>query len=247
MSAKTVRSVGRPADPALTHRIMDAGWQMFLASGIKAVSVEAIAAQAQVSKATFYKHFADKGALFEAAVLREMLQIERAQQLPRKAELAQTLEARLHQFGVGLMRFLVSPNAVNFYKSLSGELARHKPLARRFYDLGPGRTKANLTQLLSAAAQAGELTLADPEQAAEHLIGLWQGISNFELALGIHSARIRRSIPQRVDAGLQVFMAAYAPKRTETSRSGELAPAAALRKGTRSSKAEPRSQREGVR
>ena len=53
--------------------------QMVLARGVDAVSVEAVAARAGVSKATFYKHFAHKQALFEAAVLREMERIGAAQ------------------------------------------------------------------------------------------------------------------------------------------------------------------------
>ena len=64
------RAVGRPADPGLATRLLDTGWQMFLARGVDAVSVEAVAEHAGVSKATFYKHFPHKQALFEAAVLR---------------------------------------------------------------------------------------------------------------------------------------------------------------------------------
>jgi TetR/AcrR family transcriptional repressor of mexJK operon len=203
------RRVGRPAEPELVTQILDAGWQMFLERGVKAAAVEAIAAQAGVSKATFYKHFADKATLFEAAVRREMQRIEVAQQVPRGSEPDMSLEATLRQFGIGLMSFLFSPAAVDFYNALSAELARHKTLARRFYDLGPGRTRANLAALLTAAAKNGELKIVDAEEAAEHLVGLWQGISNYQLSLGIGVDSIRRSIPKRVDAGVRVFMAAY--------------------------------------
>jgi TetR/AcrR family transcriptional regulator, mexJK operon transcriptional repressor len=203
------RAVGRPADPALATRLLDTGWQMFLARGVNAVSVEAVAAKAGVSKATFYKHFAHKQALFETAVLREMERIESAQQPKDKSASAPGLEATLRQFGIGLVRFLASPPAVDFYKALAGELSRHKPLARSFYDLGPGRTLANLAALIGEAARKGELEAPDPMLAAEHLIGLWQGLSNFQLSLGIDQRRIRSTIPARVDAGLRVFMAAY--------------------------------------
>lgn len=182
---------------------------MFLAQGVEAVSVEAIAAQAGVSKASFYKHFTSKPALFEAAVLREMQRIEAAQQPPVVAGAAHNLQATLRQFGIGLMGFLVSAPAVDFYKALAGELSRHKPLARRFYELGPGRTLANLTALIADAARKGELVAPDPALAAEHLVGLWQGFSNYQLSLGIGQRAIRAGIAARVDAGLRVFMAAY--------------------------------------
>ena len=57
-------------------QILNAGWQMFLERGVEAVAVEAIAARAGVSKATFHKHFAGKATLFEAAVRRKMQGIE---------------------------------------------------------------------------------------------------------------------------------------------------------------------------
>ena len=182
---------------------------MFLVRGVDAVSVEAVAAHAGVSKATFYKHFAHKQALFEAAVLREMERIESAQQPKDHLDSTQSLEARLRQFGIGLMDFLASPPAVDFYKALAGELSRRKELSRSFYDLGPGRTLANLASLISEAVSQGELEVSDPVLAAEHLIGLWQGLSNFQLSLGIDQSRIRSTIPARVEAGVKVFLAAY--------------------------------------
>jgi TetR/AcrR family transcriptional repressor of mexJK operon len=130
--------VGRPSDPTLATNLLDAGWQMFLERGVEPVAVEAIAARAGVSKATFYKHFADKTALFEAAVLREMERIEAAQQLTSPDDTRAELADRLRRFGIGLMSFLFGQSAVDFYNALSAELARHKTLARRFYELGPG-------------------------------------------------------------------------------------------------------------
>ena len=97
-------------------QILNAGWQMFLERGVEAVAVEAIAARAGVSKATFYKHFAGKATLFEAAVRRKMQGIEVTQQSPCQSESDMNLEATLRQFGIGLMSFLFSPAAVDFYR-----------------------------------------------------------------------------------------------------------------------------------
>lgn len=207
------RRVGRPSDPALTERLVDAGWRMFLAHGVEASAVEAIAAAANVSKVTFYKHFATKAALFEAAVLREMERIEAAQRVPEREVQGEKLEVALRQFGIGLMEFLCTPTAVNFYQVLAGELAKNKKLARRFYELGPGRTKANLAKVLQVAAEKGKLDVEDAEVAAEQLIGLWQGITNYGLMLGVNRSAIRAEIPERVEAGIRVFMRAYGRSR----------------------------------
>ena len=50
---------------------LDAAWELFLERGLAALSIEAIASRAGVSKMTVYKHFSDKHALLEEAVLRE--------------------------------------------------------------------------------------------------------------------------------------------------------------------------------
>lgn len=211
---KTGRPVGRPADPRKQESIVEAGWTMFLEKGVEAVSLEAIAEKAGVSKATLYKHFSDKPALFEAGVLREMERIEAAQKLERGEPVPTgDLASSLREFGLGIMGFLFSGPAVAFYQALAGELSRHPDLARRFYAMGPGRTRANLTHLLAAAAERGDVAIDDPAEAAEHLFGLWQGFSNFQLSLGVEGKKIHRELPARVDRAVAVFMRAYAPRR----------------------------------
>ena len=171
--------------------------------------MEAVAERAGVSKATLYKLFPDKAALFEAGVAREMAMIEAAQKLSGDQPSDSDLIATLRTFGIGIMSFLVSDHAVDFYNALSGELRRHENLAQSFYAMGPGRTRSILAAILAGAAARGELKIDDPLQAAEHLFGLWQGFSNFQLSLGVESEVIRSTIKARVDRGIAVFMKAY--------------------------------------
>ena len=212
---KTGRPIGRPADPNKGETIVDASWGLFLERGVEGVSIEAIAARAGVSKVTLYKHFPDKAALFEAGVRREVERIEAAQASETGAP--EGLVPTLQRFGIGLMAFIASDAAVDFYNALSGELRRHEPLARLFYETGPGRTRASLAAIISAAADRGELCTNDPNQAAEHLFGLWQGFSNFQLSLGVESDAIRRTLETRVERGLAVFMRAYGRPSLETT------------------------------
>ena len=209
VTQKTGRAIGRPKDPQKRSAILNAGWTLFLKHGVEGASLESVAAKAGVSKATLYKYFPDKPSLFEAGVIREMELIENAQRqagIPENTELADTLK----QFGIGIMMFICSDPAVDFYNALSGELRRHEGLARRFYSMGPGRTRANLASILAGASKKGQLQIDDAEEAAEHLFGLWQGFSNFQLSLGVESKKLRKSIPERVDRAVTVFLRAYA-------------------------------------
>lgn len=204
---------GRPRNPEKRQAIIDAGWAMFLARGVGAAPIEAIAAAAGVSKVTLYSHFPDKAALFEAAMRQRMDHVESLQAPPSKPA---TLEQTLERFGIGLMTYLASREAIDFYAVLSGELTRHPDLAKRFYENGPGQTHANLTAILKAAAARGELALDDPRQAAEHLFGLWQGFSNYTMPLGIDAEAEIADIPARVRRGIGVFLKAYAaPSRRQ--------------------------------
>jgi len=205
-----VKGAGRPRDIQKAVAILDAGWALFLERGIEATPIEAIAARAGVSKVTLYSHYPNKAALFRAAVQREMERIEAAQR-PQPGGNPLPVADQLQAFGLGLMGFLTSKPAVDFYAVIAGELRRHGDLARIFYDHGPGQTRTNLAGLIAAAAHRGELLAAYPEQAAEELFGLWQGFSNFQLSLGIDADAIRASLPERVARGVALFMRAYGP------------------------------------
>jgi TetR/AcrR family transcriptional repressor of mexJK operon len=202
------RSPGRPPDLEKAERVLDAGWDLFLSHGFESVSIEAIAAAAGVSKVTVYKHYPDKTALFEATVLRATLGIEASQNL---TEATGTLRERLERFGIGLMRFLGTRPAIAFHSFLAGEMRRHPALARRFYALGPGRTIANLAEIIAAAKARGELAVDDPHLAAEMLVGAWQGLTNYRLALDIDDGDYEATLMRRVRTGVDQFLKAYAP------------------------------------
>lgn len=207
MTSTPRRRPGRPIDPVKRDALIAAAWQLFLAHGVSAVGMESVADAAGVSKVTLYRHFPDKTALLEAGVLAEMERIEAAQQQPSGGHDAVDIAERLRRFGIGILTFLATANAIAFYSTLAGELSRHPELAQRFWLAGPGRTRANLTRLIQHAADHAELDVANPQEAADHLFGLWQGFGNFQLALGIPDDR---SITHRVDRAVEVFLRAYA-------------------------------------
>ena len=212
-SSPSARPVGRPRNAEKRVAILDAGWNAFLADGVRGASLDAIAKTANVSRVTLYSHFSDKEALFEAAIRREMDRLEQSQHA-----LSSDIDLRggLIAFGQGLMDYLTSPDAVSFYSVLAGELRRHPKLATAFFELGPGVTLRNLSGIIAAATARGELNAEDPDEAAEHLIGLWQGLSNFKLALGIEVEAMKALTPRRIERAVAIFLAAYAPERDKS-------------------------------
>ena len=59
---------GRPKDLEKRQAILDAAKRLFPQHGFDGISMEAIAAEAGVSKLTIYSHYGDKDALFRATI-----------------------------------------------------------------------------------------------------------------------------------------------------------------------------------
>jgi len=215
---RVTRPPGRPRDIGKGVAILDAGWELFLERGVEATPIEAIAAKAGVSKVTLYTHYPDKAALFRAAVEREMERIEAAQQHHPSDDRIATIADQLRGFGLGIMTFLTSKPAIDFYSVVAGELRRHEDLAHAFYDLGPGRTHKNLAGLIAAATARGELSAVDPEHAAEELFGMWQGFTNFQMSLAVDINAIRHGLPERVERAVALFLRLYAKPNARRGR-----------------------------
>lgn len=202
------QSKGRRPDRDKAETLLDHGWALFLERGVQPVSMEMIAAAAGVSKVTAYKHFADKNDLFRAAVRKEMIRLERLQrQTTGSAEgpIGEVLEA----FGLGLMTYLFSNPAMDFYAALAGELRRTPELAQAFYAAGPGKTVENLKEIFRNGCRRGELSIDDLDLAADQFLGLLQGYSSFQIALGVEPVPLKDTLDRRVRAAVAIFLKAY--------------------------------------
>ena len=69
MKAIVTRSRGRPRDPATRKRILAAASQLLDEGGLSAVTMEAIAARAQVGKPTVYREWPNANAVAMSAFL----------------------------------------------------------------------------------------------------------------------------------------------------------------------------------
>lgn len=66
------------ADSDKREQILSAARRLMLLQGLRATSMEAIAAEARVAKPTLYKYFPDKNAVFEAIVAELMVALHEA-------------------------------------------------------------------------------------------------------------------------------------------------------------------------
>ncbi len=116
--------------------VLDAATALFMAQGYGAVSMDAIARAAGVSKATLYAYFSSKDQLFATIIGEACRQnIGMANFLPGGDT---DVRAALTAFAGQMLRFLLEDKALAIHRVVISESVRFPELGRAFYDNGPG-------------------------------------------------------------------------------------------------------------
>ncbi|NMY53169.1 TetR/AcrR family transcriptional regulator [Pseudomonas sp. WS 5011] len=198
---------GRPKDLAKRKAILEAAKTLFLSNGYDGSSMDAIAAEAGVSKLTVYSHFTDKEKLFAEAVkskceeqLPELL-FELDDQVP----IAQTLL----NIGRGFNLLINSRESVELHRVMVSLAAQDSTLSRMFYEAGPQRVLYGMEELLRSADQSGKLRVPDPLNAADQFFCLIKGGANFRLLIGCGEALQGNEAEAHVRDAVDVFLRAF--------------------------------------
>ncbi|MCQ2028596.1 TetR/AcrR family transcriptional regulator [Stutzerimonas zhaodongensis] len=198
---------GRPKDLAKREAILDAAQVLFLSNGYEGSSMEAIAAEAGVSKLTLYSHFKDKEALFGEAVKTTC-----ETRLPRKLfVLAEGCSIRqvLLDIGHAFQALVNSPESIGLHRVMVAMATQNPALSRMFFDAGPQRLLLDLEQLLSQAKQRGLLDMDEPMRAAEHFCSLIKGAAHFRLLIGYAALPAPGGAQEHVEDCVALFLRAY--------------------------------------
>jgi TetR/AcrR family transcriptional regulator, mexJK operon transcriptional repressor len=189
--------------------IARAALRLFLADGYERTSVDAIAAEAGVSKRTIYNRYGDKENLF-LSVLREtfaaMLATFRRMadaQLTEVTDVERELTAFIREAALTLT---TNPERFALIRLILAEAPYFPALLRA--EVGQQGMHGTLARILARLAQAGTLAVPDPAQAAQHLYALTFGlVSDRSLygAVPLSDAEVERI----VTSGVAVFLRAY--------------------------------------
>jgi TetR/AcrR family transcriptional regulator, mexJK operon transcriptional repressor len=204
-SSAVTRS-GRPKDNAKRGAIIAAAKNLFGRQAFEVVTMEAVAAQAAVSKMTVYSHFRDKETLFETIVSTTADEMIGALSAP---ECDNDLRQRLTALGLAFLGVILGSDVCAMAHTLPGTLRSNRALAVRFYAAGPGRVRSALAAIISVAAERGELTIDDADRAADDLVSLWEGNMPAKIAFGLAEPISPPEIRRRAHRGTEVFLRAY--------------------------------------
>lgn len=198
---------GRPRDPERSQRILEAARKHFYAHGLERASVDAIAAEAGVSKMTVYSNFGSKEGLFEAVVqdgtdgvIGGVAGAEALDPLlPRQALLS---------IGEQFLALTREEHTLGKFRSLYGAASAQPEACRAFFRQGPARLTTELALYLQRAHDAGSLKVKDPRLAADLFLAMFLGSDHMSglLMLKRPSARQNKAL---LTEAVRVFMAGY--------------------------------------
>lgn len=166
-----------PRQAARRERLLDAAERQFTLSGFRGATMEGLAAEAKVAKATFYAYFADKDAAFVAVCER----IAR-----RLADTADNALASHDDPRAGVIA------AVQAKQAIAWQLAHSSPHARDLFDsmsrlAGDAITASDMRKRAAFTTALSALGLADPEHATAVLLASADGLAAAATsAAGLH-------------------------------------------------------------
>ncbi len=190
------------------EQVLQSARRVFLDHGYEGASMDAIAAEAQVSKATVYAHFADKQALF-AEMVAEYCREQQAALAEIEAEHPQVREG-LERLARGMMRFLAAPNALRFGRMIIGESARFPALGQTFVESGFLALQDDIAGFLGRAAARGELDLPDPALAAELFVSMVRGPVQFQSLRALGAPPAAEALDRIAVEAARLLTTAYA-------------------------------------
>lgn len=174
---------GRPRDPAKDAAIVEAAACLFMERGFEATSMDAIAAQAGVSKATLYARYPDKDALF-----REVIRHKCESAVDPAAfafDASRSPRETLIDIGRRFLALVTSVEAVAMHRLIVAECARAPRVAELFFEVAVTKMKDRFIGWLEAENAAGRLHARDPEGAAWRFLGAVKAEAHMRASMGL--------------------------------------------------------------
>jgi TetR/AcrR family transcriptional regulator, mexJK operon transcriptional repressor len=191
-------------------QVLEGARKIFLRDGFERASVDDIAKEAGVSKATIYAYFPDKQLLFlEVARCECHRQTEAAEasvegDVPVRVALTIAAER--------ITEFLMSEFGQRMFRIVVGEGERFPGLGREFYEYGPGLIHQRLVYHLGCYVESGTLEIDDIDLAADQFAQLCKASIHEKLIFGMAQSITPEDLHRSVHGAVDMFLARYGVK-----------------------------------
>ncbi|HET9034289.1 MAG TPA: TetR/AcrR family transcriptional regulator [Dokdonella sp.] len=201
---------GRPKDLGKRAAILEAAKCLFPEHGFDGTSMDAIAAQAGVSKLTVYSHFTDKETLFTEAVREKC-----SEQMPNTlfdVDTRGSLRDQLLAIAKAFFALATSEESIALHRLLTARAGESTKLAQRFWEAGPQTLQNEFAGFLQREVDAGQLEVNDIKRASSQFFCLLKGELHARQLCGcVEATASQDEIEQHLQASVDMFMRAYAP------------------------------------
>ncbi|MBW4049824.1 MAG: TetR/AcrR family transcriptional regulator [Proteobacteria bacterium] len=204
---------GRPKDMEKRSAILAAAKALFIRNAFAGTSMDAIAADAGVSKLTVYSHFGDKDNLFREVIRSRIQDLlpEETYFFDPKAAISETL------LRVALTHANLDCNAetVGTFRAILSDCRQGNPrYGKLIWEEGPTRTHGLMERLLKQAVEAGQLDIDDVPRASVQFLTLIKGNLMMRQMFGCTECPVSYAaeIEATARAGVAMFLRAYSPR-----------------------------------
>ena len=198
---------GRGDAGGKAETILAAAESAFLASGFGAVTMDAIAREAGVSKATVYAHFTGKEALFGAVIAH--VSERRYDGFSIEALDPRDIEASLTTIAHRFLDLVLAPEVIALNRIIIGEVTRFPVLAQVFWEAGPERTRQQLETFFRRAGAGGDIAVPDPSLAAEQFAALARGEIHLRSLLRLEDPGDPAALDTAAASAVATFLRAF--------------------------------------
>ncbi|MTD53359.1 TetR/AcrR family transcriptional regulator [Amycolatopsis pithecellobii] len=185
--------------------ILDAAELLFVRDGYELTSVDAIAAEAKVSKRTVYDHFGDKRTLFEGVLTRvaDALTTTVHTAIDEELTAGRDLREGLTAFAMRVVTTAFPSSDYVAFQRLTSQGRAAPVLPRAVHDQPEDLLEKRFTEL----AAGGEIQAPDAARATKHFTALTVLLALEELRT--EPARAATEIPGIIADGVDAFLRAY--------------------------------------
>jgi AcrR family transcriptional regulator len=187
------------------QQILDSALRVFAAMGYSGTTMDAVAADAGLTKPTLYTYFPSKEALFAAMMLGKRDRMLTVLDHPSPDGMVQDLLTFAWDYADTVLR----PDLLSLARLIIGEVQRFPEIGRAYQASGPDHLLRGIMRYLQTQRLAGRLTFDDAELAAQDLWGLILSAPRTQALYLPDAQPDRATLARYIHNGLRVFLKAY--------------------------------------
>lgn len=188
-------------------QVLEGARQIFMRDGFDGASVDDIAREAGVSKATLYSYFPDKRLLFTEICNSECRR--QTEEAEAAIEYDVPIEALLTFAATRIAGFLMSDFGRNMFRLIVAEGNRFPDIAQEFYRNGPGLIHDRLVHHMKHLAELGKLRIEDFDLAADQFAQLCKAHIHEKLIFGLADTIRPEDVQKSIKGAVEMFLTRY--------------------------------------